>query len=399
LTPKDFSEKSWGIVRRQPANYWAFVPHPLPPELDLDWELVTQLTNAERALARLEGIGRILTNPHLLIGPFMRREAVLSSRIEGTQASLSELLLFEAGRTEPPRHSDVREVSNYVTALEYGLVRLKTLPISLRLMGELHQRLMDHVRGGHLTPGEFRRTQNWIGSPGCTLNEATYVPPPVPEMIDALGQLEKFIHAPGHLPELIRLSLIHYQFEAIHPYVDGNGRIGRLLITLLLCERKVLHQPLLYLSAFFEKHRNDYYRLLMGVSQRGEWRNWILFFLRGVEEQSTDALVRTARLLDLQKKYTAILHAARASALPLRMLDELFRHPVTSIPRAARFLGVTPRAAGLIIEKLEEAKILKEVTGQERNRWYVAMGIVDVTETEVVDESADPTHAISLDAG
>jgi Fic family protein len=382
LTPKDFNENSWGKIRKQPSDYWAFVPNPLPPALDLDWELVRRLTDAERVLARLEGIGRILPNPHLLIGPFMRREAVLSSRIEGTQASLSELVLFEAGSSVEQPHSDVQEVRNYVVALEYGLVRLKTLPISLRLMGELHERLMSRVRGGHLTPGEFRKSQNWIGAPGCTLNDATYVPPPVNEMIEALGLLENFIHAPSALPELIRLALIHYQFEAIHPYIDGNGRIGRLLITLLLCERKVLHQPLLYLSAFFEKHRSEYYRLLLGVSQRGEWRPWMLFFLQGIEEQSRDALTRTERLLNLQQQYTATLQAAKASALPLRLLDQLFRLPATSVPQAAKMLGVTPRAAGLIVNKLVNARILEEVTGQERNRWFVATGIIKIADAD-----------------
>jgi Fic family protein len=214
------------------------------------------------------------------------------------------------------------------------------------------------------------------------LNDATYVPPPVNEMIEALGLLENFIHAPSALPELIRLALIHYQFEAIHPYIDGNGRIGRLLITLLLCERKVLHQPLLYLSAFFEKHRSEYYRLLLGVSQRGEWRPWMLFFLQGIEEQSRDALTRTERLLNLQQQYTATLQAAKASALPLRLLDQLFRLPATSVPQAAKMLGVTPRAAGLIVNKLVNARILEEVTGQERNRWFVATGIIKIADAD-----------------
>jgi Fic family protein len=262
---------------------------------------------------------------------------------------------------------------------------MNTLPISLRLLGELHERLMDGVRGGHLTPGEFRRTQNWIGPPGCSLNDATYVPPPVHEMLNSLGQLEKYIHvepSPMRLPALIRMALIHYQFEAIHPYLDGNGRIGRLLITLILCAEKLLDQPLLYLSAFFEKNRSEYYGLLLAVSQRGEWAPWIDYFLRGVTEQSTDAIRRTQKLLDLREMYAQQLHMARASALPLRLLDEIFRHPVLTISRASQLLRVTTRAATLNIMKLVGLGILTEVTGQQRYRMFAAREIIKIAEQD-----------------
>ena len=266
------------------------MPNLLPPELSLTWELAGELSAADRDVSELAGIGRTLPNPYLLIRPFMHREAVLSSRIEGTQASLSDLYFFEAASVPPSPQSDVLEVRNYVVALEHGLRRMKDLPVSLRLLREVHEKLMAGVAGEHLTPGGFRRSQSWIGPPGCTLNEATFVPPPVEELMSSLGELEKFCHAPSPLPLLIRLALIHYQFEAIHPFLDGNGRIGRLLLTLLLSSENVLPQPMLYLSAFFERNRDEYYRRLLAVSRDGQWLEWISFFLRGVAEQSRDAV-------------------------------------------------------------------------------------------------------------
>ncbi len=252
MQPTDFTDTKSGRLVKAPQGYWAFVPAPLPPQLDLTWALAGRLSEADRALSELKGVAQTLPNPHLLIGPFVRREAVLSSRIEGTQASLSDLLLYEAaGRPEAASAgdtADVREVANYVAALEHGLSRMNTLPLSLRLVREMHERLMAGVRGDHLTPGEFRRTQNWIGPVGCTLNDATYVPPPVDEMGEALGKMERFWHAPSDLPPLVRVGLAHCQFEAIHPFLDGNGRIGRLLITMLLSTEGLLPQPLLYLS-------------------------------------------------------------------------------------------------------------------------------------------------------
>jgi Fic family protein len=248
-----FENSPSGRLVRAIDGYRAFVPNPLPPKLDWSDALVSLTSKADLALGTLSGLGENLPNPHLLIYPFVRKEAVLSSRIEGTLSSLSDLLLFEATRAEKQR--DVKEVQNYVDAVEYGLKRLEELPLSLRLIRELHSILMRGVRGERATPGEFRQSQNWIGPPGCTLNDATFVPPPVPEMKDALDRLEKFLHADSQLPPLVELALIHYQFETIHPFLDGNGRIGRLLITLFLCQRGILKKPLLYLSAFFERHR------------------------------------------------------------------------------------------------------------------------------------------------
>jgi Fic family protein len=376
----DFTERKGGRLIKTSAEYWAFVPHPLPPQLTLSWELVKQLSEADRALSELAGIARTLPNPHLLIGPFIRREAVLSSRIEGTQASLSDLLYFEASGAIDPKSPDVQEVSNYVRAMEYGLARLKKFPVSLRLFRELHEHLMAGVRGDRLTPGEFRHSQNWIGPAGCTLMNATYVPPPVDEMHDALGQLEQYLHAPSALPLLIRLAGIHYQFEAIHPFLDGNGRIGRLLMTLLLCSEGALSEPLLYLSAYFEQRREDYYRLLLGVSQAGRWDEWISFFLQGVAEQSKDAIGRSEQLLALWQDYRATLQSARSSALQLQLVDELFSYPAITIGQAAKRLKVTQRSAQLNVEKLVRKNILREETGKKRNRVFMAPEIIKIIE-------------------
>ena len=384
MNPAEFTEGKNGRVLKTPLDYWAFLPNPLPPQVTLSWDLVNQLSEADRALSELAGTARTLPNPHLLIGPFIRREAVLSSRIEGTQASFSDLLFFEASGSVDPKAPDAWEVANYVKAMEYGLARLKKFPLSLRFIRELHERLLAGVRGEHLTPGEFRRSQNWIGPHGCTLMDATYVPPPADDMEQALSQFEAYLHAPSELPLLIRLAGIHYQFEAIHPFLDGNGRIGRLLITLLLCKEGALSEPLLYLSAYFERYRNEYYRLLLAVSQAGTWGDWISFFLRGVAEQSRDALARSARLLNLWQDYRGEFQSARSSALQLRLVDQLFAYPAITATQAAKFLKVTHRSAQLNIDKLIHKGILKEVTGKQRNRVFVAPQIVKIIEAPSV---------------
>jgi cell filamentation protein, protein adenylyltransferase len=387
MQPGDFAETRAGRLIKTLQGYWAFVPNPLPPPLEVTWELASQISAADRAVSELAGLARTLPNPHILLAPFIRKEAILSSRIEGTQASLSDLFFFEASGIASPQAPDVREVANYVGALEYGLARLKELPVSLRLIREIHARLMQSVRGERLTPGEFRQKQNWIGAPGSSLMEATFVPPPVPEMREALDQLEKYLHASSNLPPLARFALIHYQFEAIHPFEDGNGRIGRLLITLLLCAEKILPEPLLYLSAFFERHRNEYYDLLLAVSTRAEWRAWITFFLRGVTEQARDAIERATELLVLWQSYRVKLQAVRSSALLLKLVDELFSYPAISIPQAAKRLGVTKRSAQLTIEKLVQAEILMEVTGKQRYRIFIAPQIIRIIEAEQINSS------------
>jgi cell filamentation protein, protein adenylyltransferase len=389
---KDFKKGKAGRLIKGTRGYWTFLPDPLPPSLSIDWDLVNLLSRADRALSELGGLARNLPNPHLLIGPFVRREAVLSSRIEGTQASLSDLFYFEAAPSEKaafPKKtpSDVHEVANYVKALEYALKRVQELPLSLRLFRELHKILLSDVRGKNWTPGEFRRSQNWIGPPGCTLMDATFVPPTPHEMVEALGQLEKYLHGSSNLPPLIRIALVHYQFEAIHPFLDGNGRIVRLLISLLLSHERLLPQPLLYLSAFFERRRNEYYRRLMDISREGKWREWIDFFLEGVVEQSNDAIQRTNRLLKLWQDYRNKLQEARSSALLLQLVDRLYETPVLSIPTAATFLKVTHRSAAKLIGKLIKANIITEVTKRERYRLYAALDIIATIESSQEQKS------------
>jgi Fic family protein len=395
MNPDDFTKEKPGRLMRAPQGYWAFVPDPLPPPLSIDWDLANRLSEADRALSELGGLARNLPNPHLLIGPFVRREAVLSSRIEGTQASLSDLFFFEAAHSEkmaPPKKPlpDVQEVANYVKALEYALKRSKDLPLSLRLIRELHEILLSGARGGNQTPGEFRRSQNWIGPPGCTIMEAIFVPPPPQEMMEVLGELEKYLHGSPKLPPLVRIALAHYQFEAIHPFLDGNGRIGRLLISLLLCHEGLLVQPLLYLSAFFEKRRLEYYQRLLAVSTAGKWRAWIEFFLEGVVDQSGDAMHRTDQLIGLWQAYRTKLQEARSSALLLQLVDRLFESPVLSVPAAARSLKVTHRSAAKLMEKLVGSGIVTEMTGRERYRLYAAKEIINTIESSELGKTEVP---------
>lgn len=364
--------------------YHAFIPNPLPPELQWTPELVRLMSQADRALGELAGLGRGLTNPHLLIGPFIRREAVLSSRIEGTQTDLPHLYAYEAGQlTLPglapsPEQADVQEVLNYVHALEYGLQRVESLPISLRFLRELHEILLRDVRGGYAKPGEFRHTQNWIGKPGCTLNEATYVPPPPDELILCLNAFERYLHDDDDTPPLIRLAWIHYQFEAIHPFIDGNGRIGRLLISLLLVYWGLLPLPLLYISAWFEKYREDYYRLLLGVSELGNWDDWLAFFLRGIASQSNDALQRLKQLQDLQTRWRAQIGQKRASATLLQLIDLLFEKPILTTRQIAEQLDVTYVTAQNMVKRLVAEKILLIDPESRYARTFTAQAILEV---------------------
>ena len=381
MDPKAFCASSPGQLRWAPGGYWAFEPNPLPPALFWTDEFVAVLSEADRALGELSGLGALLPTPHLLTRPFMRREAVLSSRIEGTRSSLSDLYAYEAEQSSSfDGLTDVREVHNYVRALEYGLERLETLPLSLRLIREVHAHLMDGVRGEHRTPGEFRRSQNWIDPPGATLSDATFVPPPVPEMHEALEALEKYLHMPSLLPPLVRLGLIHYQFEAIHPFLDGNGRVGRLLTTLLPCAWELLPIPLLYLSAFFEAHRHSYYDLLLAVSQRGAWEAWLSFFLRGVATQSRDAIARARLLQALQQAYRERFQSERATSRLLRVVDLLFARPILTTRQVEAALDVNFPTAQRYVNQLVEAGLLRETTGKARNRVYRADEVLRVIE-------------------
>src|SRR5437667_7037698 len=309
--------------------------------------------------------------------PFVRREAVLSSRIEGTQATLGELLAAEAGAVVERSPEDLREVGNYVAALEYGVRRLKKLPLSLRLVRELHAKLMAGVRGGQATPGEFRRSQNWIGPPGCTLATATYIPPPPPEMMACLEQWETFLHDRS-LPPLIQIALAHYQFEAIHPFLDGNGRVGRLLITLFLIERDILPAPLLYLSAFFEATRRDYYHRLQSVHAKSEWGEWLVYFLNGVARQSEDALNRAERINTLLARWKTALAGSSRIALPL--LDLVAENPYCTIRRVEKRLRVAFTTAQRAIERLQAEGVLRQVNESKRDRVYCATALLEILE-------------------
>lgn len=376
MNPADFRDPSSGGIVQASGGYAAFVPAPLPPELRYESGLVLALSRADAALSELSGLGRQLPNPNLLIAPYVRREAVLSSRIEGTRASLSDLLLDEA-EVEPSRDGDVREVRNYVEALEYGLKRLRDLPLSLRLVRELHERLMRGVRGDLATPGEFRRSQNWIGPAGSTPATAPYVPPPPDRMMDCLANWEAFLHDRERFPDLVQCAVMHEQFEAIHPFLDGNGRVGRLLITLFLVERGRLTQPLLYLSDYIEAHRQKYYESLQRVRTDGDWPGWLQFFLVGVEETARSAVRQASRLMDLREAYRQRLNRKPNT---LRLLDELFANPYLTAARATRVLGVSGPTARQAIAILREEGLLDEMTGRSWGRVYLARPILEAIE-------------------
>ena len=371
-----------GRWMRCQTGYSAYVPDPLPPALTWTPKLVRALSDADHLIGRLAGEGGRLPNPHLLMRPFIKREAVLSSRIEGTQATLGELLEAEVGVAVDRSPDDLREVANYVAALEYGIKRLQKLPLSLRLMRELHGLLMKGVRGERATPGEFRRSQNWIGAPGSTLAQASFVPPSPDHLMDCLGAWEKFLHE-NSTPPLIQVALAHYQFEAIHPFLDGNGRVGRLLITLFLVERGILPTPLLYLSAFFEATRRDYYELLSAVSARGDWESWLIYFLNGVARQSEDALSRAERINKLLERWR--LEASKTtggppSLVPLKLVDMLASNPFLTVKKAATQLGVAFTTAQRGIDRLEKAGVLRRVNKAKRDRVYCAKQIFDILE-------------------
>jgi len=356
----------------------AFIPAPLPPKFEWTRHLVTELSDADRLIGRLAGEGASLPNPHIFIRPFVRREAVLSSKIEGTQATLGELLAAEAGALVERSPDDLKEVGNYVVALEYGISRLTKLPMSVRLVRELHQKLMTGVRGHNTAPGEFRKIQNWIGPPGGTLATASYIPPPPQEVQPCLAAWEKFLHE-SKLPPLITIALGHYQFEAIHPFLDGNGRVGRLLITLFLIERQILPTPLLYLSAFFEASRRDYYDALRGVSERGSWGEWLEYFLLGVARTSKDALTRATQINRMLAHWQKAV-AGESTNTPLRIVDLLGANPFITIKGAAAELKVAFTTAQRAIEKLERAGILKPVSEAKRDRVYCARALLAILE-------------------
>ena len=358
----------------QPTGYRAFIPAPLPPvpPVKVEGELQRLLSEADRALGRLDGSVHTLPNPDLFVYMYVRKEAVLSSQIEGTQSSLQDLLSAEAevGAGDTPR--DVDDVVNYVRAMNRGLARLQDLPVSVRLIREIHAELMHGARGSRLTPGELRRSQNWIGPGGASLSDATYVPPPPEEVPKALGDLETFLHQSDDVPLLVKFGLAHAQFETIHPFLDGNGRLGRLLITFLLCERGVLDKPVLYLSHYFKAHRQEYYDRLQAVRDNGDWEGWLVFFLKGIVEVSAQAADTARRILALREEHRSLIaeRLGRAAGNGHRVLQHLYVRPIVSTTEVEELLSTTFGGANQIVRRLTELGILMEITGQARHRRF-----------------------------
>lgn len=383
VRPEEFAPQAPGKLLAIGRGVYAFLPDPLPPRLEWSLRLIALLDEARGALGELAGLLRQPPNPYLFIRPFIQKEAVLSSRIEGTQAGLLDVYALEAQVPlfpSPELREDAQEVLNYIHALERGRELLQEIPLSLRLLKEVHAVLLRGVRGEGRAPGEFRRAQNWIGPPGSSLEEARYVPPPPGPMLEALDALERFWHSDHGLPPLVEIALVHYQFEAIHPFLDGNGRIGRLLITLMLLERGLLPEPALYLSAYFERHRTLYYDLLLGVSQRGAWEDWLAFFLEGVRTEARDVAERARRLLDLWREWRERYGRKGGSAHILGLLDLLFERPVLTVPLVKDRLGITHAWANRLVQRLEEDGILTPVSERKRNRLYAAKEILEILE-------------------
>lgn len=388
-----------GRYVQQSTGYRAFIPAPLPPnpEIEFDGELRTLLSQADRDIARLDALATLLPNPELFIGMYVRHEAVLSSQIEGTQSTLEDLLAFEAQGTNNDSPKDVEEVINYVRAMNHGLRRLSDLPLSLRLLREIHGELMHKVRGGEKTPGEFRTSQNWIGGAGSNLSNAAFVPPPPQEVMNTLGALEIFMHdGKATTPLLIRCGLAHAQFETIHPFLDGNGRVGRLLITLMLCEEQALSRPVLYLSVFLKAHRAEYYDRLTAIREFGHWEQWLKFFLRGVSHTARAATRTATDIVNMRETHrSALIKSPKA----LKLLDSLFQQPLVSPNRIAQIVGCTHPTAVKLAKDLEARGWLQEVTGFERNRLYRYQPYLELFHRETVEANFASQSALQAVPG
>jgi Fic family protein len=357
------------------GKYSAFVPAPLPPKLDWTPRLIRVLSDAERLIGRLQGEGGRLANPHVLMRPFVRCEAVLSSRIEGTQATPGELLAAEAGAVVNRSPEDLRGVGNYVVALEHGISLLKELPLCVRLVRELHEKFMEGVRDHNAAPGHFHTTQNWIGKPGSTPETDSFIPPPPGEVAPSLAAWEEFVHD-SELPPLVTIALAHYQFEAIHPFLDGNGCVGRLPVTLFLIERKILPAPLLYLSAFFETSRGDYYEGLRAVSERGTWQDWLKYLLQGITRMSEDAVSRATRINELLAQWRRKL-ASESTNTPLRVIEMLAANPFFTTTGVTHQLKLAFTTAQRAIERLERNDIVQHTKDAKRSRVYCARALLE----------------------
>ncbi|MEX0973798.1 MAG: Fic family protein [Bacillota bacterium] len=360
--------------------------------MTIDNDLLTLLSRADRALGRLDGIAVAVPDPDFFLAMYVRKEAVLSSQIEGTQTSLLNLLEFEAQGTSRRLPPDVSEVVRYVDAMNYGLERLKDLPLSLRLLREIHARLLATGRGAERDPGEFRRSQNWIGPAGCTLTDAVFVPPPVPDMLDALGDLERFIHEGGALPALVKCALIHCQFETIHPFLDGNGRLGRLLVAFYLCQQGILRHPMLYLSYYLKKNRQEYYDRLMAVREKGDWEGWVIFFLRGVADIAEEATDVAQRLVRMREEHRTLVEAEiPRTHNALRVLNGLYRQPVITVAAVQAHLGISYASANRLIARLTDIGILRAITAGERNRVFAYAPYLELFVDGPIDEEVAAT--------
>jgi len=374
--------KRAGEYIRQPTGYRAFIPISLPPEppLQYDDESRNLLSEADRALARLDGITTVLPNPELFVGMYVKKEALLSSQIEGTQASLEGVLKFEADLTPSEDINEIKEVINYIKALDYGIKRLKNLPLSNRFIKEIHKILISGTRGSHKTPGEFRRTQNWIGPAGANLDEATFVPPPPDRVSELMSELEKFIHRKDNIPPLIKIALIHSQFETIHPFLDGNGRIGRLLITFYLYWKGILSHPLLYLSFYLKKHREKYYSWLMKVRVNGDWEGWIKFFLKGVTEVSDEASLSAREIIKLKEYLIRMLIERKiGSGYAVGLIELIFSMPIVTSTEIQSKLGIKSKdTVNSLLKRFVELNILQEVSGKKRYKKYMFSKYIEI---------------------
>lgn len=371
-----------GFFMNSAVGYKSFVPAELPPNppIQYDDELQGLLSLADRKLGRLDGVTQILPNPELFVAMYVKKEAVLSSQIEGTQASFVDVLSTEYNQADDQRHDDVKEVINYVDAMNWGLEQLASFPLSLHLIRNIHARLIHNTRGANKNPGEFRTSQNWIGPAGCTLNTATFVPPTVPDMNVALGDLELFIHQEDFIPALVKIAMIHAQFETIHPFLDGNGRMGRLLITFWLCQQNILTKPLLYLSFYFKKNRAEYYDRLMAVRKNGDWENWIKFFLRGIAEVSDEATESARAILKIKEDATNALYKKDGTNSNYqRLLNYLFEQPFIKRSDVEQYLDVSNPTAGSILEVFCQMNILVDCTPDKaRNKMYAFGKYLDI---------------------
>ncbi len=367
-------KRNSGTFTLQTSGYTAFTPNNLPPapDIDIGEKMYGLLSRADRALGRLDGSIQALPNAELFVFMYVRKEAVLSSQIEGTQASLHDVLDVEAQLLDPKRPNDTEEILNYVRALNFGLKRLSELPLSMRLIREIHEILMNDVRGQHATPGQFRTSQNWIGTAGSGIKDAIFVPPPADKLPELLGELEKYIHAKDSTPLLIRLAMIHAQFETLHPFLDGNGRVGRLLITFLICQQEVLTKPVLYLSFFLKKNKNGYYDRLQAIRTDGNWEDWINFFLHGVTEVANEAAATARIIVEMREVHRSKLvnTLGRGAANGLKLLESMYQRPIFTVAIVAEYLGVSVQAANSLTEKFVQLGLIKEITGNQRYRVY-----------------------------